>query len=622
MRLNDLSDSPSGGSLPLAAPLALGVAALAVPFLLCLHITPISTFLNQWWAVWGMAGLLVMASLAGWTAGPRPVGRSTGVLVALCVVLAAAQLFTSAPWGQRWIPVGTLLLGAAGAWAAARVVRGGAVAGISEVGLQRLGTPLMGAVLVAALISVGLGLVQVFAPAWADGKLIAVPTIPGRAIGNVRQPNHLSTLLLWGAAAAVWLGVLRRWAFGWTAVLVVLLVLGNAVTASRTGMVGVLLMSLWGAFDRRLPGRIRVLLLSSVAVYGLGWWGMEEWSRHTGAFFYGDDQIKKSLHGDPTSSRGKVWRDTLTMILQHPWTGVGPGAYNFVWSMTAFPGRAISFFDHSHNLPMQLAVESGIPFALAVLGVFGWLAWRARQAARVADDAAAVSARVLNFMLLIVALHSLLEYPLWYTYFLLPTAVLLGWLTALAPDPERTPVRQSLSELAPTAAACVGAVMLVGCVWAGVQYYWVATIFEPELSVSDDPGPLAERIQRGQGSVLFGHHADYADVTMSEHPEREARDFDRPMFHLLDSRLMMAYAKAFRAVGDDRRADHVAARLREFRNPVAAEFLAPCKTQPPSQSYPCAEDPAIPAELMRPWVALPPASGPISRRVFPAPERP
>ncbi|MCH2241134.1 MAG: pilin glycosylation ligase domain-containing protein, partial [Aquabacterium sp.] len=29
----------------------------------------------------------------------------------------------------------------------------------------------------------------------------------GRATGNLRQPNHLSTLMLWGCAAAVWLAV-------------------------------------------------------------------------------------------------------------------------------------------------------------------------------------------------------------------------------------------------------------------------------------------------------------------------------------------------------------------------------------------------------------------------------
>ena len=54
------------------------------------------------------------------------------------------------------------------------------------------------------------GAVQVFAPELADGRWVAFATTPGRAIGNMRQPNQLSTLLLWAAAAAVWPATARK----------------------------------------------------------------------------------------------------------------------------------------------------------------------------------------------------------------------------------------------------------------------------------------------------------------------------------------------------------------------------------------------------------------------------
>ena len=41
---------------------------------------------------------------------------------------------------------------------------------------------------------------------WPDGDWIALAAIAGRAIGNLRQPNHLSSLLLWSIVAVVWLG--------------------------------------------------------------------------------------------------------------------------------------------------------------------------------------------------------------------------------------------------------------------------------------------------------------------------------------------------------------------------------------------------------------------------------
>jgi hypothetical protein len=55
---------------------------------------------------------------------------------------------------------------------------------------------------VAGVLNLGIGLVQVFAPDWPDGDWIAASGIVGRAVGNLRQPNHLSSLLLWSAIAA------------------------------------------------------------------------------------------------------------------------------------------------------------------------------------------------------------------------------------------------------------------------------------------------------------------------------------------------------------------------------------------------------------------------------------
>jgi len=87
--------------------------------------------------------------------------------------------------------------------------------------------------------------------------------------------------------------------------------------------------------------------------------------------------------GDLSSSRFAIWRDTLGLIRAHPWLGVGFGEFNFAWSLTPFPQRPIAFFDHTHNLPLQLAAELGVPLALTVLALLAvalWQAWRRSQA--------------------------------------------------------------------------------------------------------------------------------------------------------------------------------------------------------------------------------------------------
>jgi hypothetical protein len=52
--------------------------------------------------------------------------------------------------------------------------------------------------------------------------------------------------------------------------------------------------------------------------------------------------------------------------------------------------------------------------------------------------------------------------------------------------------------------------------------------------------------------------------------------FDRAPHYLMDTRLMTAWARALEAHGDDDRARYLAARLKEFRNPAADAFFAPC----------------------------------------------
>ena len=130
----------------------------------------------------------------------------------------------------------------------------------------------------------------------------------------------------------------------------------------------------------------------------------------------------------------------------HPWLGVGIGEFNFAWTPTSFPQRPVAFFDHTHNLVLNFLVELGIPLALLVLGLMSFALWRALQNA-IADGrtppqiafvdtpqrkgALALVPRVpvqrpAFVIVVLVAVYSMLEYPLWYAYFLLPAAFAFG----------------------------------------------------------------------------------------------------------------------------------------------------------------------------------------------------
>ena len=75
---------------------------------------------------------------------------------------------------------------------------------------------------------------------------------------------------------------------------------------------------------------------------------------------------------------------------------------------------------------------------------------------------------------------------------------------------------------------------------------------------------------------FFAHHADYAGVTSGVAAANPAQAFDRTTHYLLDTRLMMAWAKSLAERGQVDAARHIAARLREFDKADAEDFFDAC----------------------------------------------
>jgi hypothetical protein len=359
------------------------------------------------------------------------------------------------------------------------------------------------------------------------------------------------------------------------AVAILAFTFGVVLTVSRTGAVCILLLALWGVIDKQLPRFTRVLLWLLPLFLVLFWMGITEWAAASQHAFAGDDQLHK---GDLSSSRFGIWKNTLALVAQHPWTGVGWGEFNFAWTLTPFPGRPVAFFDHTHNLPLQLAVELGIPLAVLVMALVAVaLVWAFNQARRQAGLERTTSAAAL-VMVLMIGIHSLLEYPLWYAYFLLPAAFAFGTALARPPEPEG---RSGPATRSPWLVAASAAVALAGIV-AVWDYQRVVQIFAPDA----DAPPLEQRIADGQRSWFFAHHADYAAVTTALHPSAEMSGFDRAPHYLLDARLMVAWSKALAEQGDLERARYVAARLKEFNHPLGTTFFAECDKPPANGPLP------------------------------------
>ncbi|HEX5687651.1 MAG TPA: Wzy polymerase domain-containing protein [Ideonella sp.] len=561
--------------------------ALIAPTLLAYNASPSATLMNQLLAVglWGAA--IVAAPRSPRLDGPLA-GPLQGTLLLMGLTACVVHWLDGLP--------SSLALSMAALIGAALLVTTFAVLRPVAAPAEHSAMPAFQAVLLAAgLASTGIAVIQVFAPALADGTFIAASGLPGRAVGNLRQPNHLSSLLLWALIAWVPLAQAGRVA-AWQVDRRVALLLGAlllwavVLTASRTGIVGVILLALWGLVDRRLARWVRAALVSAPVAYLLIALAMAGWAHATGHTFGGEERLAE---GDVSSSRFGIWANTLTLIRQQPWTGVGFGEFNFAWTLTPFPDRPVAFFDHTHNLPLQLWVELGIPLGSLVLGLLLWALVQAGvRSWRVPGEEGAGS-RAAFMMVLMIGVHSLFEYPLWYAYFLLPTAWAWGYALR-TPEPAKPKHELPATRFgAPVVMRLAGVLMVAGSLFALYDYWKVVAIYAP----TDDAGPLSERIERGQGSVFFSHHADYAAATTTNPPSAAMAAFNTTTHSLLDTRLMLAWAQALAESGHRDKASYLAARLREFRNPASADFFAVCN------------DPAKMATSPPPFQCVPPPAG-------------
>lgn len=298
--------------------------------------------------------------------------------------------------------------------------------------------------LCAALVAGVIGLLQYFV---GDPGIAGIqPSVLGQAIGNLRQRNQQASLISMGVLAVFWLfehqapALMARCADGrqraarWflngiTLAALALLAAASAATASRTGalqwLLVVGLLALWPKAGGRRPWGF---VLVALALYLLADWGLPVvLEAATGTVTEGlFTRIQVEQIG--CTSRTVLWSNVVHLIMQRPWLGWGWGELDYAHYVTLFPGaRFCVLLDNAHNLPLQLAVELGVPLALVACGaVIAWVvysrAWAERRAPR----------QLAWGILAIIGLHSLLEFPLWYGPFQL--AALLA-VTLLCPWP-------------------------------------------------------------------------------------------------------------------------------------------------------------------------------------------
>lgn len=384
-----------------------------LPFLHFHHAYPLTTFDQEWWAV--VLGLLAMFTMTGkayWRTAqiPRIVLLPLGLIVVCLLQIVSGML----PYFEQALLYILYLLFVAllmmlGAWLR------------RDLGMELVAVGLACALLLGAELSAAIGIYQHFGlHSWLDN--VVVRKIAAGLYGNVAQPNHYANYIALGIYSLGLLYQLRKLNWLYSVLLVLPLLFVMTLSGSRTTwlyVIAAFVISVWMSYKNRA---LRPLLYYSGAII-IGYLAMHGLVQLP--LLAGQDVDTNSLRMSDTSShiRLYLWQEALRIFMQSPLLGAGFGQYgfrHFELQPLLQPASITGLYNNAHNVVLQLAAETGLAGVLTLFGSIGALLYGMR-------NAACSAARWWCYALIaVISIHSLLEYPLWYAYFLAIIAFLLG----------------------------------------------------------------------------------------------------------------------------------------------------------------------------------------------------
>ncbi len=394
--------------------------AWTLPFLQPYHRYPLTGFYSEWLAfALGLTAALVLLTRQAWREAELPAVAMAPI--GLAVVLGVQAALDRSPYPEQLLTAVLYLL-----WAALMILLGRVLR--RELGMAAVATTLAWFLFASGILSLAVGLIQHFHVSTPVEFLIGRGNTL-QVFGNLGQPNHYASHLSLALASAGYLYACRRLHGALAGGFIALCLLVLALVGSRsiwlylgalTALAVLLYVCRRDAGSRRLalaagwllPG---FLIAQAVAL-------LPFMTPPDDRLLTAMDRLFQMASG--IAPRLQIWGEAWQMFLAAPLLGAGWGQFawhHFVLQAISGETAASGVYNHSHNIVLQLMAETGALGAAIVVGsIVLWLVDRKR-----------VKFELEGWWLLsvaaVIAIHSLLEYPLWYSYFLGMAALLLGF---------------------------------------------------------------------------------------------------------------------------------------------------------------------------------------------------
>ena len=267
-----------------------------------------------------------------------------------------------------------------------------------------------------------------------DSILPGMVNISGnqRPYANFAQPNNMATFLVMALMSCLYLYEKKKIQTKWLFACAAVIVMGVALSQSRTAWVAATAIMLYLAFYQ-YKGIIRLKW-----VYSTAWFifficcivAFPLLSQLAAQVMNTDVVQSRDVVARATGdmSRLAIWQQMLAAIQAQPWFGYG-------WYQTSVAFVSISdtvqgpvWIRSSHNFILDFLLWNGLIIGLPFLAYFGYLGYQLQRWVNTPESVIGI------LMIGAFVTHAMFEFPQHYAYFLLPVGFILG--TVLAQNPK------------------------------------------------------------------------------------------------------------------------------------------------------------------------------------------
>lgn len=278
--------------------------------------------------------------------------------------------------------------------------------------------------LLVVMVSTGLigSLVAIFQWLKINPVGIWITEVPpdGRIWGNMGQPNNFSTFTSLSVCALYYWYLERKLHAIPLLLMALLLLFAIGLAQSRTSLIIFLLVLpwLWLCSRQKKISVHWVVPFMLLVLFYVWFFSMPAISQ---LLLLSDAERQTIRAPEITDARLAIWAQLLPATFLQPWTGFGWGQVTVAQMEVALNAELAPFVAHAHNIFLDLILMNGWPMgAVLCLLLLYWLYQRLRFSFVSGQHG------VILAMILAVFVHSQLELPHYYTYFILPLAFLAG----------------------------------------------------------------------------------------------------------------------------------------------------------------------------------------------------